>query len=235
DVVSQLLDFVITEILHGEEDFDEGTPLLALGVLDSLSMVSLLTFIQERFGVVVVNDDVTVENFEDVAAIAAMVEQRVGTGAMVHEARSAMEQAVYVLQAAGVRSERQRLSDGRSMHLLTVEGSLGAPWILIPGLGNPASAWGNMLKALDGEHRAAAIDLAGFGLSEGQARPHYRDHVADLEELLALRYPDEATVLVGSSAGALMALEYARRHPQRVRALVLLGFGAVADPPAWMA
>jgi pimeloyl-ACP methyl ester carboxylesterase/acyl carrier protein len=234
NIIPPLVEFVSAEILHGEEDLDENTPLLALGVIDSLSMVSLLDFIQRTFHVVVPNDSVTVENFEDINAIADLVRERMGVDSVEAEDRSPMEQAVYVLEAAGVASTRHELPGGQTIHMLSVEGHKGPPWILLPGLGNPASSWGNMLKALDGEHPAAAIDLAGFGLSTGESKPHYRDHVQHLEELLDQRYSDTKVVLVGSSAGCLMVLEYARRHPERVHAVVLLGFGLIADPQAWM-
>lgn len=236
-IIGPLLEFVSIELLHGEQDLDEQTPLLALGVIDSLSMVSLLDFIQRTFHVVVPNDSVTVENFEDVSAIAELVCERMGIDvqdADISE-RSPMEQAVYVLEAAGVASEHHRLPGGQVLHLLTVDGEFGPPWVMVPGLGNPASSFGNMLKALDGDHPAAALDLAGFGLSTGEHEPHYSDHVRDLEQLLEQRFGDTRVVLIGSSAGCLVTLDYARRHPQRVAALVLVGFGLIADPHAWMA
>lgn len=70
-----ILEYVAGEILGEAHDLDADTPLLALGIIDSLSMVSVMTFIRERFGVEVPNDAVTVENFESVRAIARMVER----------------------------------------------------------------------------------------------------------------------------------------------------------------
>ncbi len=234
-VVKRLLDFVSMELLHGEEELDEHAPLLALGVIDSLSMVSLLTFTQKEFKVNIPNDSVTVENFEDVSAIAQLVCERMEVETDRDDTdRNPMEQAVYVLQAAGVKSERHTLPSGEEMHLLTVDGENGPPLVMLPGLGNPASSWGNMLKALDGDRKAAAVDLAGFGLSTGKSKPHYRDHVEHVEALLEMRYPGEKLVLVGSSAGCLIALEYARRNPERTAAVALLGFGLIEDPKAWM-
>jgi acyl carrier protein len=72
-----ILEYVVGEILGDANDLDADTPLLALGIIDSLSMVSVMTFIRERFGVEVPNDAVTVENFESVRAIAGMVERLV--------------------------------------------------------------------------------------------------------------------------------------------------------------
>lgn len=234
-ILDKLLDFVQIELLHGEEELDEHAPLLALGVIDSLSMVSLLTFTQKEFNVNIPNDSVTVENFSDVSSIAELVRERMALEAGEGKVeRNAMEQAVYVLQAAGVTSERHALPGGEEVHVLRVDGDSGPPLVMLPGLGNPASSFGNMLKALDGDSKAAAIDLVGFGLSTGQAKPHYRDHVGHLEALLDVLYAGERVVLLGSSAGCLMALEYARRHPERVAAVALVGFGLIEDPQAWL-
>lgn len=235
DIIPSLIEFIAREILQGEEDLDAHTPLLALGVIDSLSMVSLLGFIQKRFQVDIPDDLVTVENFEDVASLAQLIGDRMATrGPLDAVERSPMERAVHALRAAGVTSETHTLKSGERIHSLSVTGDQGPTWVMLPGLGNPASSWGHMLKALAGEHPATAIDLAGFGLSTGRQRPHYLDHVTMLEELFEQRFAGEPLLLVGSSAGCLIALEYARRHPNRVAAVALLGFGLIADPEGWM-
>lgn len=50
---------------------DNSTPLLESGILDSLSILMLVLFIQEQFGLVIDNLDVLPENFETVDAICA--------------------------------------------------------------------------------------------------------------------------------------------------------------------
>lgn len=235
EIILRLKTFFEKQVLHGADTVDEQTPLLALGVIDSLSMAMLLTFIHETFHVDIPNDSVTAENFENVATIGELVATRakVDTEARVSQ-RSSLEQAVYVLETAGVASEWHELAGGEKLHCLTVQGEHPLPWVLLPGLGNPASSFGNMMKAASGDYSVAALDFAGFGLSTGGAKPHYRDHVHHVEQWLDLRYPGQRIVLIGSSAGCLVALDYARKHPDRVAALVLIGFGWIADPIAWM-
>ena len=75
--VAILLEYIGDELLGGARDLDANTPLLAHGVIDSLSTVSVITFIRERFGVEVPNEAVIVNNFETVTAIAAMVDRLV--------------------------------------------------------------------------------------------------------------------------------------------------------------
>ena len=49
----------------------DSTSLLETGVLDSLSLLRLVVFIQERFGIVVDDVDLVPENFDTVDAICA--------------------------------------------------------------------------------------------------------------------------------------------------------------------
>jgi acyl carrier protein len=52
------------------------TPLLETGVLDSLSLLRLVLFVQERFGIVVDDVDLVPENFASVDAICAYLRSR---------------------------------------------------------------------------------------------------------------------------------------------------------------
>ena len=47
------------------------TPLLESGILDSLSVLKLVLFLEEQFGIVVAPEDLIPENFETVDAICA--------------------------------------------------------------------------------------------------------------------------------------------------------------------
>ncbi len=75
--VAILLEYISDELLGGARDLDVNTPLLAHGVIDSLSTVSVITVIRERFGVEVPNDAIIVTNFQTVTAIASMVDRLV--------------------------------------------------------------------------------------------------------------------------------------------------------------
>lgn len=54
------------------------TSLLETGVLDSLSLLRLVVFVQERFGVTVDDADLVPENFDSVEAICAYLRSREG-------------------------------------------------------------------------------------------------------------------------------------------------------------
>jgi acyl carrier protein len=63
------------------------TLLLETGVLDSLSLLRLVLFVQERFGIVVDDVDLVPENFASVDAICAYLRSRAGEGASQGGAR----------------------------------------------------------------------------------------------------------------------------------------------------
>ncbi|MTH79817.1 acyl carrier protein [Paracoccus aestuariivivens] len=67
---SQLIDYLRDE-QSIEEAIDGDTELFSSGLLDSVSMVGLITFIEEQTGAVVQPGDVTLENFDTVDRIAA--------------------------------------------------------------------------------------------------------------------------------------------------------------------
>lgn len=68
----ELLQF-LREDLNIDEDIDAQTELFSSGILDSVSMVSMITFLEEKTGAVVQPGDVTLENFDSVERIMAHV------------------------------------------------------------------------------------------------------------------------------------------------------------------
>ncbi|MCR4866497.1 MAG: D-alanine--poly(phosphoribitol) ligase subunit 2 [Lachnospiraceae bacterium] len=60
------------------EDFEDDTDLFENGILDSLSLVLLINSIEERLGVFIPEEVVTLENFATVNKIAGMVDSLKG-------------------------------------------------------------------------------------------------------------------------------------------------------------
>ncbi|PRP93391.1 Aminoacyl carrier protein 1 [Enhygromyxa salina] len=73
--VNQALEGFITEkLLHGDgADLTLQTPLLEYGIVDSLAMVSLLTFVQNSFGVTIPDGEVSPRNFKTIEALSALI------------------------------------------------------------------------------------------------------------------------------------------------------------------
>lgn len=72
-----LAEFVRNELLHGRKvALTNDADLLGAGIVDSLGILRLVAFIEDRFGVKVPDEDVVFENFQSIGAMAAYVSQR---------------------------------------------------------------------------------------------------------------------------------------------------------------
>jgi len=107
-----------------------------------------------------------------------------------------------------------------------VQQGKGRPAILIHGLAASLHDWDALLPALaDDGYRACALDLLGHGGSHKPERvedytiANVFRHLAGWVDSLQCRKP---AVVIGHSLGGYLALEYALRFPERVRALVLV-------------
>jgi esterase len=100
----------------------------------------------------------------------------------------------------------------------------GAPIACIHGTGSSALVWGDAVETLAGVGRVIAYDRRGHGRSE-RPDPYERssvaEHADDAAALLAALAATPA-VVIGRSYGGAVAVDLALRHPERVRALVLL-------------
>jgi pimeloyl-ACP methyl ester carboxylesterase len=107
------------------------------------------------------------------------------------------------------------------------------PIVLVHGWGIHSFLWRRTLPALIGAgYRVIAVDLPGHGLSDRPDAPGSYSLDTLTAHLGALFDSQrvQRSHLVAQSMGGRIALEYARRHPERVQSLALfgsVGFGAV--------
>ena len=75
---SAIRDFLVNEVLYDRDvkDLKPEDPLIARGLLDSLSILKTVTFCEERFGITIPDHEVLPDHFESVRAIAALVDRR---------------------------------------------------------------------------------------------------------------------------------------------------------------
>lgn len=117
--------------------------------------------------------------------------------------------------------QRVRINDNE----LAVEvlGPEGAPVVLAhhgaPGLGSRAEPRASFGRLAD-EYRVVVFDARGSGESEGSGTFSHEQWAADLDGLREWVGAD-TVVVAGGSYGGFMAMEYAIRYPDRVRAVVL--------------
>lgn len=103
----------------------------------------------------------------------------------------------------------------------SVHGS-GRPVVLVHGVGMAREAWAPQVGALARDHQVITYDLLGHGASDlppqDVSLAHYADQLLALLDHLGVA----AASIVGHSLGALVALEFALRHPQRTLRLAAL-------------
>lgn len=107
----------------------------------------------------------------------------------------------------------------------------GEPLVLLHGFPLERRLFAPQLRALAGQARCIAPDLRGFGestLAPPVSMDRYADDVAALLDALGIA----RAVVGGVSMGAYVAFALWRRHPGRVRALLLAGTRANADDEA---
>lgn len=118
------------------------------------------------------------------------------------------------------------LAVGRQFAVLSGDRSDGPVAVLVHGAGSDHRVWeyqGAGLARLG--WRVLAVDLPGHGRSDGRAAetiPAVADGLAAL--LAAVELPPG--LVVGHSMGALAALDFAARYPDRLTGLALIGVAA---------
>lgn len=111
----------------------------------------------------------------------------------------------------------------RGAELFWKESGSGPPLLLIHGTGGHADLWDPVMDSLSRSWRAIAYDRRGYARSPGPLPPQrgfFREHAHDAAELLRELKAEPAMVL-GWSAGGLVALHLALDHPASVRHLIL--------------
>ncbi len=78
-IQEELLNYLTRELLNGQSNdkLEADDDLLGGGLVDSLGMMRLVAYLEERYQVVAPPEDVTIENFRTISSIARYVESRV--------------------------------------------------------------------------------------------------------------------------------------------------------------
>ncbi|MFN2487475.1 MAG: acyl carrier protein [Acidimicrobiia bacterium] len=74
-IQDQIREHIISEF-NASTDISDETRLIDTEVIDSLGIFLLVNFLQERFGVEVDPEEVTLDNFESVSAMAELVSSK---------------------------------------------------------------------------------------------------------------------------------------------------------------
>ena len=140
--------------------------------------------------------------------------------------------------------ERTSVADGVDLRVLRWEPPSNAPagaktavrastgtapaFVLVHGLASNARLWDGVARRLAGAGcRSAAVDLRGHGHSDKPETGYDFETIAeDLRRLIGALGPGfERPILVGQSWGASVVLDFAVRHPDLTRGIVLVDGG----------
>jgi pimeloyl-ACP methyl ester carboxylesterase len=108
-------------------------------------------------------------------------------------------------------------SDGWNLYY--EEAGEGVPILLIPPSGATASTWGSVIEELARIGRVIGYDRRGYARSGGDPVRSVSTHTADAAALLE-HLGTPPAVVVGTSAGAAIAVDLVVRRPDLVRAVV---------------
>ena len=95
--------------------------------------------------------------------------------------------------------------------------------LLLHGMRDSALSWDIFARAMSDEYRVLSLDSRGHGDSDraGLNGYHFDHYISDIE-ILADNLDLTDMIIVGHSAGGRYAWSYTVRHPNRVRALVIV-------------
>jgi acyl carrier protein len=77
EIEKNIRNFIVEEVLeeNDSQDLPEDIPLLS-GVLDSFGLMSLLSFLEDRYDLIINNNQVVAQNFESIRALTIFVENK---------------------------------------------------------------------------------------------------------------------------------------------------------------
>ena len=130
---------------------------------------------------------------------------------------------------APIYSERSGQANANGISIYYAVYGQGSPVILLHGGLANADYWGNQIKALAPHNTVIVMDSRGHGRSTRDSRPYGYDLMADdvvaLMDVLKVPKAD----IVGWSDGAILGLDLAIRHPDRVNKIFAFAANTVTS------
>ncbi|HEV3164457.1 MAG TPA: acyl carrier protein [Isosphaeraceae bacterium] len=78
EIKKAVQDYILQEFLPGEDpqELTDQTPLITGGILDSISTLKLVVFLEERFGVTVEAHEAGIEHLDSVCRIVKLIDRK---------------------------------------------------------------------------------------------------------------------------------------------------------------
>jgi acyl carrier protein len=80
DLMNQIRDHICGTMLIGlsDQSIEPDESLVQRGVVDSTGVLELVEFLQQRFGITVMDDEITTDNLDTLNSITAFVQRKLG-------------------------------------------------------------------------------------------------------------------------------------------------------------
>lgn len=76
-ISTQIMTYITSEILRQPgRNLDSDAPLISNGLIDSFHLVDLALFVEERFGVIIDDTELTKDNFDSIAGLTTWIQAR---------------------------------------------------------------------------------------------------------------------------------------------------------------
>ncbi|MBT3260573.1 MAG: alpha/beta hydrolase, partial [Deltaproteobacteria bacterium] len=113
------------------------------------------------------------------------------------------------------------LESGSSKHTL----------VLIHGLGASSERWKYVVPLFDTDFRVVVPDIIGFGHSDKPLADYTLDYFSNFLEQFLTALDISNTVIIGSSLGGQIAVEYTSTHCESVEKLILVSPSGMMKQP----
>jgi pimeloyl-ACP methyl ester carboxylesterase len=111
----------------------------------------------------------------------------------------------------------------------TADSQASAPLLLLHGFAEDGRIWDGQVEYLKKDHPLLVPDLPGSGRSSPLPGPISMEELADAVKSILDAEGIRQTVLIGHSMGGYIALAFAAKYPERLRAFGLFHSTAYAD------
>lgn len=204
--ISRTIRVIVRQNSSLDAVFGPDDDLLALGIIDSLGALGIVNDLQKTFGIRIAPELIEPKRFRSIHSLAQLVEECAPDGG-VRPAGLPLARATFQCRF------------GRSFEYLV--GGAGSPTVLVNAYGVNPIIWLDLTSALCERRRLITWESRGFAADQGDLALGVGDHADDLGELLEAEGHAGAD-LIGWCSGAKVALEFYRRHPERVGRMVLI-------------
>ncbi len=80
---SEIRRFIVENFLYGEDDgFGDGVSFLEKGLIDSTGVLELVSFIEERYGIAVNDEELIPDNFDSINRLSAFITRKMNDGSL---------------------------------------------------------------------------------------------------------------------------------------------------------